>query len=95
MWLGNYMVLIFVVCLMFDIEILKVEMFGLVMFFLLFDMEDEVIVFVNDMFYGLVLGIFICDVVCVYWVFFWFWVGICWVNIYWVIFLIVFFGGFN
>lgn len=44
------------------------EIFGLVMSVFDFDSEDDVIVWVNDIEFGLVVGVFIKDIQCVYWV---------------------------
>lgn len=67
------------------------EIFGLVGIIISFDMEEEVIVLVNDLCYGLVVMVWIGNLVCVYWVVVGVKVGVigvnCWslldVNLFW------------
>lgn len=71
------------------------EIFGLVVVVIFFEDEVEVIVIVNDSEFGLVGVVWMCDVVCVYWVVVGVNVGIFWVNSYKIINVVLFFGGFN
>lgn len=52
-------IIMFVVNCRDDMICVKEEIFGLVMFILLFDIEVEVLERVNDIFFGLVVGVFI------------------------------------
>lgn len=45
-----------------DMICVKEEIFGFVMFILLFDIEVEVLERVNDIIFGLVVGVFIRDI---------------------------------
>lgn len=63
---GYFVELIIFIDCVDDMIIVKEEIFGLVMSVLVFDDEDEVIVCVNDIELGLVVGVFSKDIQCVY-----------------------------
>lgn len=58
-----------------------------------FDDEDEVIVCVNVIDFGFLVGVFICDLICVYCVIGVFEVGSCFINFYNDVLVEVLFGG--
>lgn len=63
---GVWVVLIVFIDCSDDMIIVCEEIFGLVMFILIYELEDEVICCVNDIDYGLAVGIVIVDLNCVY-----------------------------
>lgn len=63
---GVWVVLIVFIDCSDDMIIVCEEIFGLVMFILIYELEDEVICCVNDIDYGLVVGIVMVDLNCVY-----------------------------
>lgn len=78
-----------------DMICVKEEIFGFVMFILLFDIEVEVLERVNDIIFGLVVGVFIRDIQWVYRVVVEFQVGMCFINNYNVSLVELFFGGYK
>lgn len=71
------------------------EIFGLVVCVIIFKDEVEVIEIVNDIFYGLGVGVWICDMYQVYQIFCVVEVGCVWVNNYYVYLVYVLFGGYK
>lgn len=65
------------------------------MFILIYELEDEVICCVNDIDYGLVVGIVMVDLNCVYCVIYQLEVGICWINIWGEFLVEMFVGGYK
>lgn len=82
---GFFYWLIVVVNVDGDVEIVWQEVFGLVVIILWFFDLDEVLVFVNVGFYGLVLLVWIKDVGFVMWMLLKFRYGFIWVNMYGVV----------
>lgn len=71
----------FIVVGLFEIVcFVKNEVFGLVLYVVLFDDEEEVIVLVNDMVYGFGISIWMENISCVYCVVLWICVGYVWIN---------------
>lgn len=68
-------------------------MFGLFVIVLCFGSDDEVLVIVNVMEYGFGSGLWINDLLCVYWMVVWIDVGMCWINCYKCVNLGSLFGG--
>lgn len=51
--------------------------------------------FVNDMFYGFGVGVWMCNGMCVYWMGCEVEVGCVWINCYYLYFVYVVFGGYK
>lgn len=75
--------------------IVREEIFGLVMFILIYESEDEVIRRVNDIDYGLAAGIVIADLNRAYRVIYQLEAGICWINIWGEFSVEMFVGGYK
>lgn len=56
---GFYMLFCVMMDCLDDMIVVKEEIFGFVMIVLLFDIEEEVVNRVNDIYFGLVVGVFI------------------------------------
>lgn len=76
-----------------DMVIVCEEIFGFVLLVLDFEIEVEVMECVNVIEFGLVVGVFMFDLICVYCVVVGFEVGICYINIYNFVLVEVLFGG--
>lgn len=76
-----------------DMLVVYEEMFGLLVVFIFFDMEDEVVVVVNDIEFGLVVYFYMCDLGCVWWVFDVLELGMVGVNMGLILIVEVLFGG--
>lgn len=93
--LGYFLELMVLMGVVLDMIIVSDEVFGLVLFVLKVWNENEVLVIVNGMFYGLVVGVFIVNVDWVMWVFCQFRVGQVFVNEWYVGGVEILFGGFG
>lgn len=93
--LGCFYQLIVVIGVMVDMLIVCEEVFGLVFLVLIFCMFDEVIDFVNDVFYGFLVGVWSENVYICFEFFCCVQVGIVWINIWMDGFFEFIFGGFK
>lgn len=92
---GNFVLFMVFDDLNDDMIIVCEEIFGLVMLLFSFSDEEEVLVWVNNIFFGLVGGVFIWDIDWVYCMVDVLEVGIVWINHYNIIFIEMLFGGFK
>lgn len=91
---GFYVWLMVFLNVMLGMMIVMEEIFGLVLLIMIYWIEDEVVVFVNDLVYGFVVYVQLKDFECVCWIVVWLCVGNVYIN-YLVWNLVVLFGGYK
>lgn len=79
--------------MMVDMKVLIEEIFGFLVFVFKFEIEEDVICFVNDSDYGFVGYFYFCDLLCVFCVVEVMEIGMVGVNIGLILIEVVLFGG--